>query len=182
MKNKILNLTIVIILTSTLSTLAQGNEIRYSDLSTQTKSKADYTSYVSKDGAVYKIGDKLRIGMPSSGKTFTFIWEGDGIIIPFTNIGANMSGLETEILKIATGGNKRTGFLVEVRTKSGANGLSNLSIQLENAIAAGEIKSFGMTSDEALAELKKAKDKLDLGLITQHTFDSLKVVFSKYIK
>lgn len=39
-----------------------------------------------------------------------------------------------------------------------------------------------MTSDEALSELKRAKDKLDLGLITQAEYDSLKVELSKYIK
>ena len=37
-------------------------------------------------------------------------------------------------------------------------------------------------AEQALAELKKAKDKLDLGLITQQQFDSLKVVLSKIIK
>jgi len=39
-----------------------------------------------------------------------------------------------------------------------------------------------MSSDEALSELKRAKDKLELGLITQATYDSLKVEYSKYIK
>jgi hypothetical protein len=39
-----------------------------------------------------------------------------------------------------------------------------------------------MTSDDALAELKKAKDKLDLGLITQEDYDKLKAELSKYIK
>jgi hypothetical protein len=34
----------------------------------------------------------------------------------------------------------------------------------------------------ALAELKKAKDKLDLGLITQEDYDKLKAELSKYIK
>jgi len=61
-------------------------------------------------------------------------------------------------------------------------GLENYTIRIENAIAAGEIKSIVMTSDEALSELKKAKDKLDLGLITQAEYDSLKVELSKYIK
>ena len=49
-------------------------------------------------------------------------------------------------------------------------------------MSTGEIKGFGKTSDEALTELKKAKDKLDLGLITQEEFDKLKAELSKYIK
>jgi hypothetical protein len=36
-----------------------------------------------------------------------------------------------------------------------------------------------MSSDEALSELKKAKDKLDLGLITQEEFNSIKTELSK---
>jgi hypothetical protein len=43
-------------------------------------------------------------------------------------------------------------------------------------------KSVDMTSDEALTELKRDKDKLDLGLITQEKYDSLKTELSKYIK
>jgi hypothetical protein len=39
-----------------------------------------------------------------------------------------------------------------------------------------------MTSDDALAELKKAKDKLDLGLITQEKYDEIKAELVKYIK
>ena len=61
-------------------------------------------------------------------------------------------------------------------------GLSNYSIQLENAISVGEVKSFGMTSDEALAELKKAKDKLELELISQGDYDRIKADLMNYIK
>jgi len=39
-----------------------------------------------------------------------------------------------------------------------------------------------MTSDEALTELKKCKDKLDLGLITQEELNKKKAELSKYIK
>lgn len=75
------------------------------------------------------------------------------------------------------------GFFVGFKTKSqtGVPG-SGYNIQFENAIENGEIKSFGMTSDEALSELKKAKDKLDLGLITKEEFDNKKSELSKYIK
>lgn len=39
-----------------------------------------------------------------------------------------------------------------------------------------------MNSDEALSELKKAKDKLDLGLISQSEYDNKKLELSKFIK
>lgn len=38
-----------------------------------------------------------------------------------------------------------------------------------------------LTEDEALIMLKKAKDKLDLGLLTQQQFDSVKTAMKKYI-
>ncbi len=62
--------------------------------------------------------------------------------------------------------NKRTRYSVSMRTK-GLIAVLNYTIQFENALSTGEIKGTGMTSDEALEKLKKTKDKLDLGLITQ---------------
>ena len=176
MKNKISILTLMILMTTTI--VSRGQEIKHSDLATA--EKGEYTSYVAKDGSVYKVGDRLKIGVPSSNKTFAFITEGDGLMLPITNLTAASSGQETEIKKIWVIGNKRAGFSVSFRTK-GITGLSNYTIQVENAIATGELKSFGLTSDEALAELKKAKDKLDLGLITQQKYDSLKTALSKFI-
>jgi hypothetical protein len=164
-----------------LSTNLVAQEIKYSDLNGTTRPKGECTSYVSKDGSVYKIGDKLKIGVPSSNKTFAFISEGDGLLIPMTPLTARSSGQETAIKRILIEGTKRTGFYVLIRSK-GITGLANYSIQLENAIQTGEVKSFGMTSDEALSELKKAKDKLELGLITQAKYDSLKIEYSKFIK
>ena len=101
-------------------------------------------------------------------------------MLPITNLTAASSGQESEIKKIWVVGNKRAGYSVSFRTK-GITGLSNYTIQIENAIATGEVKSFGLTSDEALSELKKAKDKLELGLITQQKYDSLKTALSKFI-
>ena len=49
----------------------------------------------------------------------------------------------------------------------------------------GEIKSKNpsfRTSDEAMAELKKAKEKLDLGLITKDEYDKVVIELKKYIK
>jgi predicted Zn-dependent peptidase len=68
-----------------------------------------------------------------------------------------------------------------MRTK-GVIGLLNYTIQFENALSTGEIKGTGKTSDEALAELKKAKDKLDLGIITQEEYDKIKSDLLPFIK
>ena len=39
-----------------------------------------------------------------------------------------------------------------------------------------------MTSDQALEALKKAKDKLDLGLITQEEYEKIKAELTPFIK
>jgi hypothetical protein len=160
-------------------TFSFAQEIKHSDLTTA--SRGEFTSYIASDGAVYKIGDRIKIGVPSSNKTFAFITEGDGLLLPITNLTAASSGQETEIKKIWVVGNKRAGYSVSFRTK-GITGLSNYTIQFENALSTGEVKGFGMTSDDALAALKKAKDKLDLGLITQEEYDKIKADLVKYIK
>jgi len=54
--------------------------------------------------------------------------------------------------------------------------VSNLVFSYYNALL-----DNSMTSDEALAELKKAKEKLDLGLITQEKYDEIKAELLKYI-
>jgi hypothetical protein len=161
-----------------LGTTAQ--EIKYSELATTT-TKGEYTSYIASDGGVYKIGDRIKIGVPSSNKTFAFILQGDGWVVPFTALEAGFSGTETEIKKIFVGGNKRAGYSVSMRTK-GITGLVNYTIQFENALQTGEIKGTGMTSDEALSAMKKAKDKLDLGLITPEEFEKIKNELKPFIK
>lgn len=160
---------------------SSAQEVKYSDLSSGTVTKGEFTSYVASDNAVYKIGDRIKIGVPSSNKTFAFITEGDGMLIPVTNLSVAASGQETEIKKMWVFGNKRAGYAVYFRTK-GISGVSNYTVNFENALSTGEVKGFGMTSDEALAELKKAKDKLDLGLITQEDYDKIKADLVKYIK
>ena len=75
----------------------------------------------------------------------------------------------------------RAGFTISVKAKS-STGVGNYNVDFENAILNGEIKSFGMTSDEALAELKKAKDKMDLGLISKEEYETKKSELVKFIK
>lgn len=171
---------LIIVLIFLVQFTLNAQELRFSDLDTL-KERGEYTYYLGSDGGIYGIGDKIKIGVPSSNKTFAFIYQGDGILVPLTNLTAASSGTETEIKRIYVIGNKRTGFSVAMRTK-GAIATNNYTIQFENALSAGEIKGFGKTSDEALSELKKAKDKLDLGLITQEEFDKLKAELSPFIK
>ena len=141
----------------------------------------DITEYVAKDGSVYKIGDKITIGVPSSNKTFAFLTSGDGLMTPFVPLEIGVSGQKTEIMKFRIAGTRRAGFTISIKAKS-STGMGNYNVDFENAILNGEIKSFGMTSDEALGELKKSKDKLDLGLISKEEYEAKKAELVKFIK
>lgn len=155
---------------------ALTQEVSFGDLGTA--KRGEYGSYKSKDGTNYKIGDTIKIGFPSSEKTFAFITTGDGIWTPVARVQAGASGQVTEIKKIIVDGTKRTGYFVYLKTKAN---IGLYTIQIENAITSKEIVSSVMTSDEALSQLKKAKDKLDLGLITQEEYNELKTKLAKYI-
>ena len=104
-----------------------------------------------------------------------------GSTFPVHKLTFDESGSNTQIKNIIIGGTKRSGFMALVRGKS-MRGITTYTIQLENAIEVGEIKTPGLSSDEALIELKKAKDKLDLQLISQSKYDSIKAVLIQYIK
>lgn len=158
-----------------------SQELKYSDLGSSVRPQGPFKIYVSKDGTVYQVGDTLKLGFPSSNKTFAFIRQGDGVLVAPQQLTASFSGTKSEIKNIIIGGTKRSGFMAMVRGKSMV-GITTYTIQLENALESGEIKRLGMTSEEALIELKRNKDKLDLGLINQEKYDSLKSVLVKYIK
>lgn len=157
-----------------------AQELKFTDLNRGEKKPkmpmSGWKSYVSKDGTLYKAGDIIKIGFPSSNNIFAFIKKpGTGDYYP-----KSYTGKEVQIKYFMASGFKNEGFNAVVVCKGAL--LDMFNIEIENAIQSGEIKSFGMTSDEALSELKKAKDKLDLGIITQAKYDSLKVEYSKYIK
>ncbi len=157
-----------------------AQELKFSELNRGEKKPkmpmSGWKSYVSKDGTLYKAGDIIKIGFPSSNNIFSFITK-PGTSTPYPK---SYSGKEVEIKYFMATGFKNEGFKAVVVCKGSL--LDMFNIEIENAIQAGEIKSFGMTSDEALSELKKAKDKLELGLITQAKYDSLKIEYKKYIK
>jgi hypothetical protein len=170
----------VLMMYSTIVSFGQET-LKYSDLS-EKPSQWKFEQYESKDGYLYKVGDKIKIGVTSSNKTFAFIFIGDNVLTPVTNAGATAMGQIVEIKSITYSGSRRVGFSALLVCKGPYALSGSYRILLENAIETGEVKGLGMTSDEALSELKKCKDKLELGLITQEEFDSKKSELSKSIK
>jgi hypothetical protein len=155
--------------------------VKYDDVQNALADKGQYTSYIAKDGSTYNVGDKIKFGTPSgvNGK-FVTIQKVD-IAGTIYVVGAEAINTSAEIKKIRVTGTKRAGYKVQLQTK-GMTGIDNYFVYIEDAILIGEIKSFGMTSDEALSELKKAKDKLDLGIISQEEYDLKKAELTPFIK
>lgn len=162
--------------------------ITYEEMKTITKGafqNIECDIYLAKDGHSYKVGDTLKIGRPSSNKTFSYITSGSTLAAlngqapqPLTT---TSSGTNTTIKKISVGGNKRMGFKIYVIGKGICGMCPNNFIDFEEALATGEIESQGFTKDTALAKLKQAKEMLDLGLMKQEDFDKLKESLKQYI-
>jgi len=167
-----------VMIASMLSVTIYCQEVKYTDVQNGTTTKGQFRSYGSKDGRVFKVGDKIEFGSPSgtNGK-FVTIQKMD-IAGTLYVVGAEAINTSSEIKKIRVGWTSRAGYKVSFQTK----GIDNYFLNIEDAITVGEVKSFGMTSDEALAALKKAKDKLDLGLITQEEYEKIKSELTPFIK
>lgn len=182
MKNlKTMMMTLIMCL-MTMVSFGQTDTLTYNDVSnSETRFKGKYDSYLSKDNYIYSIGDTIKISTPSgiNGK-FVYIQKMDVAGNVYV-VGAEATNTYCIVKNIRVGGTKRSGWKVSFQTK-GFTFVDNYFLYIEDAILSGEVKSSGLTSDEALSELKKYKDKLDLGLITQEEFDAKKSELSKYVK
>ncbi|MCQ2341985.1 MAG: SHOCT domain-containing protein [Paludibacteraceae bacterium] len=178
------------ILLAAIATTAMAQTITYEQIQNATDPKAEfqkeYSEYVASDGHTYKVGDNITIGMPQSNKTFAFMTSeldlsatimGDGGL---TGISAKFARSNMEIKQIKVNRNKKRGASVIFRTY--LSGLGGVLVQIENCLASGEIVSQGMTHDKALEELKKAKDKLELDIITQEEYNQIKADLMPYLK
>lgn len=149
---------------------------KYSNNHLKLKGSIIYDEYLSKDGFLYKVGDAIKINKPITGDKFSFITDRfSQIQAPSMVIGKDMV-----IKNIIVTGFKNTGYELCMTINNPMT--AEYILKFESAINSGEIKSKGMTSDEALSELKKAKDKLDLGIISKDAYDAKKTELIKFIK
>lgn len=173
-------------------TFSQDDDVYYEDTLPRTIKSSDlslgsprpggkFDKYINKNGTEYKVGDTITINKPSgvNGK-FVYIQSVD-IMGQSYVVGSEATNTLTIIKNIRVGGTKRSGWKVVLQTK-GFTFVDNYFIYIEDCIDSGEVKSSVMTSDEALTELKRWKDKLDLGLINQEEFEKNKIRLSKFIK
>jgi hypothetical protein len=149
---------------------------KYSNNKLKLKGSITYDEYLSKDGYLYKVGDIIKINKPTNGDKFSFIND------RFSQIQASSEiiGKDMVIKNILVIGFKNSGYELYMTINNPTT--VDHSLKFESAISYGEIFSKGMTSDDALKELKKAKDKLDLGLITKEEYEVRKLELIKFIK
>lgn len=167
-------LLIHFLLLNILSTYSQSSATYNEVISKQKKGQID--RYITQSGEEFKVGDTITLGVAFRNEQFDFIEQNAGIAFyPLTNVASNSKvvikkiSISAKTLIVST--TKPQGFVYGLRI-----------INFESAILNGEIKSKIMSSDAALTELKKWKDKLDLGLITEEVYNKKKEELSKYIK
>lgn len=143
--------------------------------------KSDFIEYKSENGEVFKIGESIKIGSPSSNsEQYQFIIETDGWATS-QNAGIEARGWKAEIIKFKIGGTKRAGYEVIAVCKTEV-GVYRYWINIESAIRQGEIETSKLSREEAIKKLKEAKDLLDLEMMSQEDYDKLKKELEPIIK
>ena len=159
----------------------QAQTLEHNQLQYLQNKQLEFNAYKATDNYIYAEGAELTIGEPS-GKlgAYKYITTATQIAVGATGLTSHQVGKKATIKNFKLTGMKKSGFAVQVIANMAGIGL--MYIDFENAIASGEIVGLGMTSDKALEELKKAKDKLDLEIITQEEYDKIKAELMEYMK
>lgn len=137
--------------------------------------EGNYSSYTNNNNEVFAVGDTLRFGKAAGVSTYKYLSNSLAAVA----LSSNAVCSAAVIKKISVKKQR-----LEVTTKKPLNGgLGGVFVSdLDQAIAAGEVITSVLTSDQALSKLKTEKDKLDLGVITPEQYEAKKQELSKYIK
>jgi len=127
----------MVAITLIATTVINAQELKYNDLQTELSSK-QYESYVAQNGNVYKVGDKIRIGLPSDGRNYVFIQHVDPVT-GASPVTAGYAGREVEVKKIQVQGSKKKGYKVWVITNGGI-ALAKLYFDIEFALEVKEVR------------------------------------------
>ena len=151
--------------------------------------------YLCKNGAILKVGDRLVIGRPSiKADQFSQIYLGKitfgkAILITPTPLAAEYQAEEIVIDKIFvyhTKANRESPVFISVHARDPkvADIASGRTVfDLEKALLIGEIinPNAPMTRQQAIEKLKESKELLDLQIISQSQYDSIKAELSSII-
>lgn len=166
----------IILILCLVSTLSFSQTATYQQVISKEK-KGDLNEYITKNGESFKVGDTIKLGVPFRNENFDFIQQ-NAMPIAYYPLISFCSGATVVI--------KRINIMmktVRVFTTHPQGMVYGLIINnIDEALINGEIRSSTLSSEQALEKLKNEKTKLDLGLISQEKYDSLKTELSKYIK
>lgn len=154
---------ILLLLLITTSTLCYSQAIEYGKLTP----KGDFTEYRAKSGDIVKVGDTLILGKRSLDRCYNHIIDKRS-----QKLATPILGYPMKIIKFKAYDTEKQGYKVFAIFKSWAGG--QLMIDYESAIKVREVKKPGaMTRSEAIYKLRKAKELLNAGKITQDRYDDL---------
>ncbi len=140
------------------------------------KKKGNISICFAKNSEKFSVGDTLTLGSAFRNEQFDYIEQNAGIALyPLPN---TASGSVVVIKKISA----RSKTVIVSTTRPQGFVYALRVTNLEGALTNGEVKSNVLSSDEALEELKKWKDKLDLELITAEEYEAKKTELAGYIK
>jgi hypothetical protein len=141
--------------------------------------KGKISEYTSQNGTVFKIGDTLEVGLPFRNNQFSYL-----IDKTMANMGETVYLTPVYVGEMCVIKSMKTSMRnLYVATYGSGESKALYIINFEEAFTSGEIVVPGlMNSEQALEELKKAKEKLDLEIITQEEYDALKAKLVKHIK
>lgn len=146
-----------------------------------------YDQYIAKDGSIFKKGDKITLNLPANPNgNFQYVYRdmSEGEV---SYLDASFANKTFEIFNVFVTrknrflGSQNTNF-VEIILKRDVMFAENPRIDIENAIASGEVKSKTISENEALENIKTAKDKFDLGLISEEEYEIIREEMKQYIK
>lgn len=153
-----------------------GQELSFKEDFDKSYKRSDYKSYVSKDSIIFRVNDEIKIGAPSD-LTFKniFIFQSLGYL-KMSVTENHLLDSKCKIVAISVAGSKAKGFFpyIQIANQNG----TFFSVDIEKAIASGEINTK-LSENEILEALKKDKEKLELGIITQEEFEKRKAELLK---
>lgn len=134
-----------------------------------------YDSYITKSGDQIYVGDTLVLGKPSGTQRFMYLQQGGEYCAPW------ISDKKVAITQIRSYGNKNRGYTLFIQFKG--FGLVPVFMQYDSALESGEVinPKAKMTREQAISKLKETKDLLDLNIVTQSFYDSLKNILTPII-
>ena len=153
-----------------------GQDLSFKEEFDKSYKRSDYKTYISKDSTVYKINDEVKIGTPSDLKfKHIFIFQSLGYL-PMSVTENHLLDGKCKIVAISVAGSKAKGFFpyIQITNQRGMF----FSVDIEKAISSGEINTK-LSENDIFEVLKKEKEKLELGIISQEEFEKRKAELLK---